>query len=66
MERQRCIYQMVQTLIHVCKTSSQIEAPLIVDGNDLAVCEQLVHQSGLADHIYCQGRLPPEQVQPLV
>ena len=65
-ERQKCIQQVVHTLIHACRASSQIEAHLIGDGPARAACEQLVHQAGLADRIYFHGRVPPEQVQPLL
>lgn len=65
-ERQKCIQQVVHTLIHACQASSQIEAHLIGDGPDRAACEQLVHQAGLAGRIHFHGRVPPEQVQPLL
>jgi colanic acid/amylovoran biosynthesis glycosyltransferase len=65
-ERQKCIQQVVHTLIHACRASSQIEAHLIGDGHDRSSCEQLVHQAGLADRIHFLGRVPPEQVQPLL
>jgi colanic acid/amylovoran biosynthesis glycosyltransferase len=65
-ERQKCIQQVVHTLIHACRTSSQIEAHLIGDGPDRGACEQLVHQAGLSDRIHFHGRIPPEQVLPLL
>ena len=65
-ERQKCIHQVVHTLIHACKASSQFEAHLIGDGPDRAECEQLVHHAGLADRIHFLGRVSPEQVQPLL
>jgi glycosyltransferase involved in cell wall biosynthesis len=65
-ERQKCIQQVVHTLIHACRASSRIEAHLIGDGPDRAACEQFVHQAGLADRIQFHGRVPPEQVQPLL
>jgi colanic acid/amylovoran biosynthesis glycosyltransferase len=65
-ERQKCIQQVVHTLIHACRASSQIEAHLIGDGPDRGACEQLVHQAGLSDRIHFHGRVPPEQVQPLL
>jgi|688.fasta_scaffold05340_13 colanic acid/amylovoran biosynthesis glycosyltransferase len=65
-ERQKCIHQVVHTLIHACRASSQIEANLIGDGPDRAACEQLVHQAGLAGRIHFHGRVPPKQVQPLL
>jgi colanic acid/amylovoran biosynthesis glycosyltransferase len=58
-DRQKCIQQVVHTLIHACRASSQIEAHLIGDGPDCAACEQLVHQAGLADCIHFHGRIPP-------
>ena len=65
-ERQKCIHQVVHTLIHACQASSQIEAHLIGDGPDRAACEQLVHQAGLKDRIRFHGRIPPDHVQPLL
>lgn len=65
-ERQKCIQQVVHTLIHACRDSSQIEAHLIGDGTARAACEQLVHQAGLADRIHFHGRVPPEHVQLLL
>ena len=65
-ERQKCIQQVVHTLIHACRVSSQIEAHLIGDGTARAACEQLVHQAGLGERIHFHGRVPPEQVQPLL
>jgi colanic acid/amylovoran biosynthesis glycosyltransferase len=65
-ERQKCIHQVVHTLIQACRASSQIEAQLIGEGPARAACEQLVCQAGLADRIHFQGRVPPEQVQPLL
>ncbi|MFM7642893.1 MAG: glycosyltransferase family 4 protein, partial [Cyanobium sp.] len=65
-ERQKCIQQVVHTLIHACQASSQIEAHLIGDGSDRASCEQRVHQAGLKGRIHFDGRIPPEQVQPLL
>ena len=65
-ERQKCIHQVVYTLIHACRASSQIEAHLIGDGPDRAACEQLVHHAGLADRIQFLGRVSPDQVQPLL
>jgi colanic acid/amylovoran biosynthesis glycosyltransferase len=65
-ERQKCIQQVVYTLIHACQASSQIEAHLIGDGPSRATCEQLVHQAGLADRIHFYGRIPADQVQPLL
>ena len=44
-ERKNCIYQVVHTLIHVCRSSSQIEAHLIGDVPARDACEQLVHQA---------------------
>jgi colanic acid/amylovoran biosynthesis glycosyltransferase len=64
-ERQKCIHQVVHTLTHACVASSQIEAHLIGDGPDRAACEQLVHQAGLKGNHF-HGRVPPEQVQPLL
>ena len=65
-ERQKCIQQVVHTLIHACRVSNQLEAHLIGDGTARAACEQLVHQAGMADRIHFHGRVPPEQVQPLL
>ncbi|MFM7512108.1 MAG: glycosyltransferase, partial [Cyanobium sp.] len=65
-EGQKCILQVVHTLIHACRASSQIEAHLIGDGPDRASREQLVHQTGLAGRIRFHGRNLPEQVQPLL
>ncbi|MDI9406535.1 MAG: glycosyltransferase family 4 protein [Chitinophagaceae bacterium] len=65
-ERQKCIQQVVHTLIHACRASNQIEAHLIGDGPDRTACEQLVHQAGLEGRIHFHGRIPPEQVQPLL
>ena len=65
-ERQKCIQQVVHTLIDACRTSSQIEAHLIGDGPARASCEQLVHQASLADRIHFHGRVDPELVQPLL
>lgn len=59
-------FRVVHTLIHACQASSQIEAHLIGDGPDRAACEQLVHQADLVDRIHFHGRVPPEQVQPLL
>jgi glycosyltransferase involved in cell wall biosynthesis len=64
-ERWKCIRQVVHTLIHACRTYSQIEARLIGEGSARASCEQLVHQAGLPDRINFHRRIPPEQVQPL-
>ena len=66
LERQKCIQQVVHTLIHACQASSQIEAHLIGDGPDRAASEQLVHQAGHSERIHFHGRVPPEQVQPLL
>lgn len=63
---QKCIQQVVRTLIHACRTSNRIEAHLIGDGPDRSSCEQLVHQAGFAHRIHFHGRVPPEQVQPLL
>lgn len=65
-ERQKCIHQVVHTLIHACRATSRIEAHLIGDGLDRAACQQLVLQAGLTDRIHFHGRVPPEQVQPLL
>jgi len=65
-ERQKCIQQVVHTLIHACHASSQIETQLIGDGPARTACEQLVHQAGLKGRIHFHGRIPPEQVQPLL
>ena len=65
-ECQKCIQQVVHTLIHACRATSRIEAHLIGDGLDRAACQQLVLQAGLADRIHFHGRVPPEQVQPLL
>ena len=65
-ERQKCIHQVVHTLIQACQVSSQIEAHLIGDGAERAACENLVRQAGLAGRIHFHGRIPPEQVQPLL
>jgi colanic acid/amylovoran biosynthesis glycosyltransferase len=56
----------VHTLIHACRASHQIEAHLIGDGPDRAACEELVCQANLSDRIQFHGRVPPEQVQPLL
>lgn len=66
MERQKCILQVLHTLIHACQASSQIEAHLIGDGPDRAACEQFVHHAGLTGRIHFHGRVPPEQVQSLL
>lgn len=65
-EPQKCIAQVVLTFIHACRASSHIEAHLIGEGPARASCEQLVSQAGLADRIHFQGRVPPEQLQPLL
>ena len=65
-ERQKCIQQVVHTLIHSCRASSKIEAHLIGDGPDRASCEELVQQARLADRIHFHGRVPPDQVPPLL
>lgn len=65
-EQQKCIHQVVHALIQACQGSSQIEAHLIGDGSARAACEQLVHQAGLADRILFHGRVPPDEVQPLL
>jgi colanic acid/amylovoran biosynthesis glycosyltransferase len=62
-EHQKCIHQVVYTLIHACRTSSQIEAHFIGDGPTRAACEHLVHQAGLTDRIHFHGRVLPDQVQ---
>ena len=65
-ERQKCIHQVVHTLIQACQVSSQIKAHLIGDGAERAACENLVRQAGLAGRIHFHGRIPTEQVQPLL
>jgi colanic acid/amylovoran biosynthesis glycosyltransferase len=65
-ERQKCIHQILHTLIHACKTSSNIEAHLIGDGPARTACEQLAAQAGFSDRIHFHGRVPPEKVQPLL
>ncbi len=64
--RQKCINQVVKALITACRVASRIEADLIGDGPERAVCDQLVRQAGFADRIRFLGRVPPEQVQPLL
>lgn len=66
LERQKCIQQVVHTLIHACQASIQIEGHLIGDGPDRTACQQFVHQAGLTGRIHFHGRIPPEQVQPLL
>jgi glycosyltransferase involved in cell wall biosynthesis len=65
-ERQKCIHQVIHTLIQACKASNKIEAHLIGDGPARASCEQLVHQASLADRIYFHGRVLPEQVHQIL
>jgi len=65
-DHQKCIHQVVHTLVHACQASSQIEAHLIGDGPGRDTCEQLVHQAGLADRIHFYGRIPADEVQPLL
>lgn len=65
-DHQKCILQVVQTLIIACRGSTRIEANLIGEGPERAACEQLVRQAGLADRIHFLGRVPPEQVPPLL
>jgi colanic acid/amylovoran biosynthesis glycosyltransferase len=65
-ERQKCIHQVVDTFIHACRASSQIEAHLIGDGPERAACQHRVREAGLANRIHFHGRVPPEQVQPLL
>ena len=49
----------------VAVSSFSTKADLIGDG-DGAASEQLVHLAGFADRIHFHGRVPPEQVQPLL
>jgi glycosyltransferase involved in cell wall biosynthesis len=65
-ERQKCIQQVMQTLISGCRASSRIEAQLIGDGPDRPACERLVHQAGLADRIRFLGRVPPQRMPSLL
>jgi glycosyltransferase involved in cell wall biosynthesis len=65
-ERQKCIHQVVHTLIHACRASGQIEAHLIGDGVARPTCEQLVHQADLADRIQFHGRVESQQVQQIL
>jgi colanic acid/amylovoran biosynthesis glycosyltransferase len=65
-KRQKCIQQVVNTLIHACRVSSQIEGHLIGDGPARESCEKLVHKAGLDDRIYFHGRVPCEYVYPLL
>lgn len=51
----------------VAVSSFSTKADLIGDGDgDGAASEQLVHLAGFADRIHFHGRVPPEQVQPLL
>jgi colanic acid/amylovoran biosynthesis glycosyltransferase len=63
---QKCIHQVVQTMISACKASSRLEADLIGDGPDRQYCEQLVSQASLSDRIRFLGRVSPEQVPKLL
>lgn len=65
-DRQKCIQQILHTLIHACRSSNNIEAHLIGDGPARAACEQLVAQAGFTNRIYFHGRVPPEKVQSLL
>lgn len=65
-DRQKCIQQILHTLIHACRSSSNVEAHLIGDGPARLACEQLVAQAGFADRIHFHGRVPPERVQSLL
>jgi colanic acid/amylovoran biosynthesis glycosyltransferase len=65
-DRQKCIQQILHTLIHACRSSSNVEAHLIGDGPARSACEQLAAQSGFADRIHFHGRVPPERVQSLL
>jgi colanic acid/amylovoran biosynthesis glycosyltransferase len=65
-EQQKCIHQVMRTLISVCRSSSQIEADVIGDGPEREACQQLVLEASLADRIRFLGRVPPEQVPPLL
>lgn len=64
--RQKCVDQVVETLIAACTASNRIEAELIGDGPARAGCEQLVSQAGLADRISFLGCVPPEEVSQLL
>jgi glycosyltransferase involved in cell wall biosynthesis len=65
-EQQKCIHQVMRTLISTCRSSSRIEADVIGDGTEREACQQLVLEAGLADRINFLGRVPPEQVPPLL
>lgn len=65
-QHQKCIHQVVRTLIHACHACAQIEADLIGDGPERQACQRQVHQAGLTDRIRFLGRLPPEKVSPLL
>lgn len=63
---QKCIQQVIHTMIHACRASSHIEAHLIGDGPARSTCEQLAAQAGLTDRIHFYGRVPNERVQTLL
>lgn len=65
-KHQKCIHQVVRTLINACKSCHQMEADMIGDGPERDACQRRVRQAGLADRIRFLGRLPPEQVTPLL
>ena len=65
-EKQKCIRQVMRTIISACRLSTQIEADVIGDGSEREACQQLVLQAGFADRIRFLGRVPPEQVPPLL
>lgn len=65
-EQQKCIHQVVRTLISACRSPSQIEAEVIGDGPEREACQQLVLQAGLTDRIHFLGRVPPDQVPALL
>ena len=52
--------------IRCCTLSSTPFAPPARSKPARAACEQLVHQAGFANRIHSHGRVPPEQVQPLL
>jgi colanic acid/amylovoran biosynthesis glycosyltransferase len=65
-EQQKCINQVMRTLISACRSSSQIEADVIGDGPEREACQHLVLEAVLADRIRFLGRVPPEQVPTLL
>lgn len=64
--QQKCILQVVRTLIAACGQCPVLQADLVGDGAERPACERMVARAGLTGRIRFVGRMPPAEVPTLL